>query len=272
MERYKVGIVGFGVVGSAIGFGFAPYHDIAFHDPNIDGSVTLKEIADTSDYIFVAVPTPQGASGDPDDTILNGVLAELDTWTPQGVVAIKSTATPIQLKKYVDAFESLRIVFNPEFLTERIAKMDFINQTRIILGGAPDDTGEMEELYKTRFPHLPVFHTDIGTAALVKYMCNSFFAVKVSYLNEFYMLHKAMCVDSEWQDVISMWLGDCRIGNSHTDVPGPDGQMGWGGKCFPKDTAAAIAFAETLGEQLRTLEAARETNLDVRGPEDTWED
>ena len=67
------------------------------------------------------------------------------------------------------------------------------------------------------------------------------------------------------QHVAKMFFSDYRIGNSHMDVPGPDGMLGWGGKCFPKDTAAAVEYAKKIGGSLRTVQAAREVNQDVRG-------
>ena len=132
-----------------------------------------------------------------------------------------------------DKFPELRIVFNPEFLTERAAKFDFINQTRVILGGDSNHTSKVRDLYKQRFGEfLPVVETTFETAELIKYMNNLFFATKVSFLNEMFIISDK--VGANWEDAINGFILDARIGHSHLQVPGPDGKFGFGGSCFPK--------------------------------------
>ena len=161
------------------------------------------------------------------------------------------------------------MVFNPEFLTERSASFDFINQTRVILGGDKQHTNKVKYLYKNRFgDFLPVLETNYETAEMIKYMNNLFFATKVSFLNEMKLLGDKVGVD--WSNAIEGFILDGRIGHSHIAVPGPDGKLGFGGSCFPKDIQALIKFGEQNNVDMNVLKGAWKTNLEVR-PERDWE-
>ena len=168
-----------------------------------------------------------------------------------------------------EKFSSLKIVFNPEFLTERSANFDFISQTRFILGGDPQFTNKVRTLYQSRFGKtLSCVETDLESAELTKYVCNAFFATKVSFLNEMKLISDK--VNANWDDVVEGFVRDGRVGNSHTSVPGHDGKFGYGGSCFPKDVQALIHFAGTLDLNLSVVKGSWETNLKVR-PEKDWE-
>jgi UDPglucose 6-dehydrogenase len=94
---------------------------------------------------------------------------------------LRSTVTPGTTRKLQIGFHNLNIVFNPEFLTERSAKFDFINQSRFILGGDTAHTSKVGKLYRWRFGETtPIIKTNYETAELIKYMNNCFFATKVS--------------------------------------------------------------------------------------------
>jgi UDPglucose 6-dehydrogenase len=99
-------------------------------------------------------------------------------------------------------------------------------------------------------------------------MNNTFFATKVSIINEFKLL--ADKLGANWKDALYGFASDGRIGDSHLHVPGPDGRLGYGGTCFPKDVNALITLAKELGTPLNTIEGGWVTNLIVR-PEKDWE-
>ena len=163
----------------------------------------------------------------------------------------------------------MRIVFNPEFLTERSAKFDFINQARFILGGNKIDTSKVTNLFKWRFGEsTPIIETNFETAELIKYMNNCFLATKVSFMNEMYQI--AESCGANWEDAVEGFVRDGRVAHSHLNVPGPDGKYGFGGSCFPKDIQAMISFAKSMGVNPTTLQGAWKTNLKVR-PERDWE-
>ena len=274
-----VGIIGFWFVGKAIAHGFGPVVPILYYDPKHSEGNTFEEVVTKSNFIFVGVPTPMkdGNGAEIDSTILDGVIeqlnnriAKLSTFKTSDapVVIIKSTVTPNVLMRYTSLYPDLRLVFSPEFLTERTAYLDFMNATRIILGGKRVDTDAAERLHRIRFLHTPIYHCDLIAASLVKYMCNAFFSVKVSFLNEMRDVVLNSSSTTSWDQVVAMFLADQRIGNSHYQVPGPDGKFGFGGKCLPKDLNAIIHYSKEVGCSPNTLEAAWETNLRVRGDKD----
>ncbi len=268
----KIGIIGFGVVGKAVGFGFSPVAEVMHFDPLSPASDSLGKISKEADVIFVCVPTPQKEGELRIGTkIVDTVLRSLNELKPKAPVVIKSTLTPDILRECVKLYPSLEILYNPEFLTERTAPYDFINQTRIVIGcvdyAEDKDITEgvacLRNLYKERFPQTPIHICSLTEASMVKYMCNSFFSVKLSFFNEWAKIAEKEGVDFE--NIRNMVFGDYRIGSSHMETPGPDGKYGWGGKCFPKDTAGAVAYAKKIRMPLKMVEAARDVNTDVRG-------
>ena len=116
---------------------------------------------------------------------------------------------------------------------------------------------------------MPIIETDYETAELTKYVCNAFFATKVSFLNEMKLLSDK--VNADWNSVIDGFITDGRIGHSHIDVPGHDGKVGFGGSCFPKDIQAIIDFANKIDIELSVVKGTWATNLNVR-PEKDWEE
>ena len=178
-------------------------------------------------------------------------------------------ASGICKKLFTKKHGKLNLVFSPEFLTERSARFDFINQSRIILGGRKRNTARVAELFRWRFgDSTTIIETNFETAEMIKYMNNCFFATKVSFLNEMKLIADKSNVD--WDMAIEGFIKDGRIGHSHINVPGPDGRKGFGGSCFPKDVQAMIHFAIQLGIHPATLVGVWTTNLTVR-PERDWE-
>ena len=270
----RIGIIGKGFVGSAVEFGFSAQTgcdaEIRCYDKDPSKSThTLEETVNDSDFIFVSVPTPSNHDGSIHLGILERALKDISdvcTWNP--ITLIRSTVTPGTTEKLQQQFSNLQLVFNPEFLTERSAKFDFINQARFILGGEPSNTKKVADLYKWRFGEsVPCIETNFQTAEMIKYMNNCFFATKVSFLNEMKLISDKCGVD--WDKAVDGFVRDGRIGHTHLAVPGPDGKMGFGGSCFPKDIQAMIDFGKSLGIDTKTLKGAWATNLDVR-PEMDW--
>lgn len=268
-----IGIVGFGFVGKALYYGFGDSVSFAINDPKLDTSVPLERLAESCSIIFIAVPTPMDlASGEIDSSIMDFVIDKLAACDTEAVIVVKSTVIPSILSGYRDKYPQLRIVMNPEFLTERNALEDFRNQNRIILGGDPDDTMKVGAFYKENgYENVVQRHMSLEAASLVKYLGNTFLATKLSFMNEWYCLAKSVGLEEEWSSIVEAFLDDQRIGRSHTQVPGPEGSLGWGGKCFPKDLNALVKYAEfQSGMDMTMLKAAWKTNLKVRTDKD-WE-
>ena len=264
------------IVGSSVAFGFSPQTgcdaDIKVYDK--DESKSTHSLSDTltSEFIFVSVPTPSNPDGSISLSVVYDVFDEISLLNPRkdNIILLRSTVTPGTTRKLKNRYRNLNIVFNPEFLTERSAKFDFINQSRFILGGKKRDVDRVADLYIWRFGETtPIIKTTYETAELIKYMNNCFFATKVSFLNEMYQIANSCGVD--WDMAVEGFVRDGRIGHSHMNVPGPDGRFGFGGSCFPKDIQAMINFAKKSGISPNVLKGAWETNLEVR-PERDWED
>jgi nucleotide sugar dehydrogenase len=271
----KIGIIGRGFVGSAVEFGFSAQTncnaEVRVYDKEPSkSSHTLEDTVNKSDVVFVSVPTPSNNDGSIHLGILESALSDINNvYKNNAIILIRSTVTPGTTKKLQENFTNLRLVFNPEFLTERSAKFDFINQARFILGGEKEDTNVVTELYKWRFgDSIPCIETNFETAEMIKYMNNCFFATKVSFMNEMYDIANKCGVD--WNTAVDGWVRDGRIGHTHLAVPGPDGKRGFGGSCFPKDIQAMITFGNSLNVDMKTLKGAWKTNLNVR-PEKDWE-
>ena len=265
MKNYKLGVIGHGYVGEGQSFAFSPSFDVRVYDKDsLKSTHSLNEVLD-SDFIFVCVPTPMKKDGSQD---LSFVESFFKTAKDGPIYIIKSTVIPGTTNLLNEKFKNLKIVFSPEFLTERTAKLDILTQTRIILGGDKNLTSKVRKIYDIRFKNKTIIETDSLTAEYIKYMNNTFFASKVSIMNEFYRLANHLGVD--WETALYGFVSDQRIGDSHLDVPGPDGKLGFGGTCFPKDINAFISFAKKNNVNMNVLEAAWKTNLEVR-PERDWE-
>ena len=267
---YSLGIVGNGFVGSSIAAGFSLHSEVKIYDVDVRKSThSFLEVVN-SDYVFVAVPTPmkkvKGAGIDL--SIMDSVFEDISKANERkdNIIIIKSTITPGTVEKYVKEYSRLNIIHSPEFLTERTARLDFINTARIILGGEKKNTEKAEKLFRDRFPHTKIIQTDDITAEFIKYMANSFFAVKVSFMNE--MKQASEVLGSNWIDIMEGFVSDGRIGNSHLSVPGHDGKRGFGGKCFPKDLNAFIRVFENIGVEPTVMKAAWKKNLEVRNEYD----
>ena len=265
MKKYKVGVIGNGFVGEAQAFAFSPTSDLRVYDLDpLKATHTLEEV-NQCDFVFVCVPTPMRKDGSQDSSYIEKVF---DSAVPKPIYIIKSTVLPGTTGKLEEKYPELNIIFSPEFLTERTAKLDMVTQARIVLGGKVELTTKVRDLFEQRFMNRHIIETTSITAELIKYMNNTFFATKVSIVNEFKLLSDA--IGADWKDAIYGFASDSRIGDSHLHVPGPDGRLGYGGTCFPKDVNALLCFADQYDVDLNTIKGGWVTNLQVR-PEKDWE-
>tara|TARA_Y100000593_G_scaffold11444_1_gene20507 strand:- start:50131 stop:50994 length:864 start_codon:yes stop_codon:yes gene_type:complete len=265
--KEEIGIIGNGFVGSAIAAGFSLHADVKVYDVDPTRSThNMRDTINESNVIFVSVPTPMTTAlgGEIDTSIMDGVFEQISLLNKRkdNIFVVKSTVIPGTVERYIDKYPELNIVFSPEFLTERAARFDFINSSRVILGGTKELTERVEMAMRTRFPYVRIIHTDVTTAQFIKYMANCFFATKVSFMNE--MRQGADKLNVNWQDAMLGFITDGRIGNSHIDVPGHDGSLGFGGKCFPKDLNAFIEMFHENEVEPTVMKAVWNKNLEVR--------
>lgn len=270
----KVGIVGWGYVGAATGRGFSKNkkNKIFWYDKYKQSPNTLDEVLKLSEFIFICLPTPmfRNYSG-MDMGIVKRVVGDIAKKLKESskVIIIKSTVLPGTTLSFSKKFPKVNFAMNPEFLTQENADKDFLNPSRTIIGVNDKRTGErIVKLYKTILPKdKKYFITDLTSAELTKYMSNLILASKVLLANEFYFLAKRTGAD--YDQVRRMVEADSRIG-THLKVPGPDGDFGFGGACFPKDMLGLLAFAKKKGIGMSALEAVWKKNLKIRKNRD-WE-
>ena len=263
MKNLKLGIVGHGFVGKAVDFGFSVKVEKKIIDPKYNTSI--DDLVDFKpDVIFVCVPTPMLSSGAIDCSIILDVVTKISSKNIQSVIVIKSSITPSRLKECKEINSNL--VYNPEFLTERDANNDFINPDMLVIGGSKKNSEYISKIHSENSlcKDCPVFITDIYTASIVKYTLNTFLATKVLFMNEIYQTFNGTESTSSWEDFTKILKADSRMGNSHLEVPGPDGKLGFGGACFPKDISALISFAEEQGKSLEFLKSAKKVNNKIR--------
>ena len=275
----KIGVIGKGFVGSAVAQGFSPHSgyeaDVKIYDKDPSRTInTLDEVVNDSEFVFISVPTPSNSDGSINLDIVLDCIGSINEEISEDaakntIFLLRSTIVPGTSSLIQNKFPKLRFVFNPEFLTERSASFDFITQSRYVLGGKKEDTNKVADLYRDRFGQsVAIIETNYESAELIKYVCNTFFATKVSFLNEMKKLSDD--VGADWETVIDGFVRDGRVGHSHTNVPGHDGKFGFGGSCFPKDVQALIHFGEQRNINLNVLKGTWKTNLEVR-PEKDWE-
>lgn len=254
----KIAIVGYGFVGQAVKFGFeGPMNQILIVDPD-QGYEDIGAIeAFNPDFTFVCVPTPMGETGAVDAHIITKVIHKLRSIN-SGCVVIKSTVPPNIIKKLV---KFKRFVYNPEFLTERNSFDEFIKPKFHVIGGDKEFAFRLKKLYNydSNCKPAPVYFMSVEEASLVKYGINAYLAMKVVWFNQW----KDMCERTGVRySVVANAIGsDDRVGHSHTVVPGFDGKRGYGGTCFPKDTAAIQNYGSV---DLSILKTVIEANNDYR--------
>jgi len=255
----KIGIIGLGFVGGAINDSMNWQVKTIIMDPAKGLNATYQEIKECSG-IFICVPSPQDEDGTCDTSILEGVLDSLKDYT--GVIISKCTAPPDVYTRLNAKYPTL--VHAPEFLTAARASIDYADGRFAFIGGSVGAyQREAERIIRIGQRHLEtVYYCTIAEAALSKYTINSFMATKVTFMNELYSVAQAAGID--YNNIALMIKADPRIGNSHMQVPGPDGQLGFGGACFPKDTSALLKYAESIGAQMNVLDAAVKKNTLLR--------
>lgn len=252
----KIIVVGYGFVGKAVANAFKTKHEVVIVDPQY----TTNEIQyhHDADGLIICVNTPTGDNGIVVENIAN-VLDQTPIFMP---VLIKSTVTPAVVETFDQVYPNHSIVYSPEFLRANTAEQDFLNQRYVVLGGE-DPECFWHELFQTTLPKCNlIFNCTAQEACLVKYSANSFLALKTSFFNQIFDICEKTGMDFDIvRHIISQ---DTRIGSGHTLVPGPDGERGFGGHCFPKDTEAFTHWANKIEAPVTLVESAIKYNNKVR--------
>lgn len=210
-----------------------------------------------SGVYFVCLPTPMYEDGSADLSIVEGVLRELAETPGRRIAVVKSTVPPGTTERWNTQFvgSGLRVIFNPEFLTEANALDDMRNQNRIVLGGPRPHINTVKLVFQSAFPKVPLVKTSSTTAEMVKYVINCFLATKVAFANEVAQVCEALDdkgLNIDYDKVVEYAKLDTRLGSSHWAVPGPvpthDGRYvrGFGGHCVIAGTYVTLASGEKI--------------------------
>lgn len=253
----KIIIAGYGFVGKAVVNTLKQQHHCIVVDPN--GGTNLIEDHHDADGIIVCVSTPPLENGGCDDSNIRNVLDQVPEHMP---VLIKSTVLPDLIDQITLDYENHSICYSPEFLRSKSANFDFANQSFMVIGGV-DPGGFWQDLFRPVLAKCNLyFACSVKEASMIKYTANSFLATKVAFFNQIYDLCQSNGTD--YNTVRQILTHDVRIGNSHTLVPGVDGERGFGGHCFPKDTTAFRKYAYSLNKPVTILDSAMDYNKTVR--------
>ncbi|MFO0837893.1 MAG: hypothetical protein U1D55_05155 [Phycisphaerae bacterium] len=251
MGKPKVGVVGAGVVGSAMRKLCGD--DTVLYDikPPYDGN---KPLINKCDVVFINVPTPMKADGSCDTSIVEEAIA----WIEAPLIIIRSTVAPGTTDRLRTKYKK-HVIFQPEYLGETVAHVfgTMAERNFIVLGGEREDISKAADFYKNYYNAMVhVYYCDALTAEVAKYMENAFYAVKVTFVNEFWDIAKTHGVD--FNLLREIWLADTRISRDHTFVF-PDNR-GFAGKCLPKDTNAIVKSCADRGYDAKLLKATLAIN------------
>ena len=269
----NLGIIGYGFVGQAVANGFnissAGKDSILYYDKFKDSS-PLKKVIDSSEFIFICLPTPmKGDESGIDLSIIEDAMPEIIHYTngTDKIIVIKSTVTPGTTASLEKKYPKSQFCFNPEFLTEANFLEDFLNADRTVIGANNDLVSRrVAVIFRQRFPKTKIFQTDPTTAEAVKYFANAFLSLKVSFANTFYDYCQKIGI--KYEEVKKMAAFDKRIGDAHLEVTT---MRGFGGKCFPKDLVALMGEFKKANVDDSILETMWKYNKKIRKVHD-WQE
>ena len=216
---------------------------------DVDGAVSGAAI------VFLCLPTPQGDDGSADLSYIESVTRRIGALLAPGAVVVNKSTVPVGGSHIVARWlgrSDVQVVSNPEFLRQGTALADFLNPTRIVVGG--DDPAAVEKvaaLYES--VDAPLLRMNAASAEALKYAANSFLATKLTFINA--IADICELVGADINDVVDGLGLDPRIGSEFLR-PGP----GWGGSCFPKDTRALVSIADSSGYDFALLRGVIQTN------------
>ena len=234
-SKLSVGIVGCGFVGGAL------KQWLEEHNPQVGIRVSdppkgFNDDLSTVDIVFVCIHIPTERDGSQNVVSLREIIQVL----PDKPIFVRTTILP-GTSEALSRETGHRVYFMPEFLTERTAYSDFCSQPMVFVS----ESNLLQQIFVGKqFIEMSSFEAEI-----CKYAHNVFGALKVTYFNGVYDYCRKN--NADYDHVLSGILLSGYINSVHTAVPGPDGKLGYGGKCFPKDVNALTKM--TVGYPLNSL-------------------
>ena len=254
----KIGIIGVGAVGSANKKGFEYLgHEVLIHDTKLN--TKISEVCET-EINYVCVPTPQAEDGSCDTSIIESVIDELGQCNYKGIIAIRSTVVPGFTQSMIEKFNNLTICFVPEFLRERCAEDDFINNHKLLAVGTHDiwvyrkvirSHGQLPEHTE---------HLTPNEAEVLKYFNNVYAALRVTFANNMYEICEKL--DCDYTTIKNAYIKTGKATDMYLDVN--PSLRGYGGMCLPKDTIAIASLMKKLNIDLKLIQSIHDDNLQFK--------
>lgn len=254
----KIGIIGWGVVGSACGEGFKMLgHTVEVHDPKFN--TKLIDVIDT-EIVFVCVPTPSGNNGECDLSIVHDTISQLKNNNYQGVIALKSTSVPGTTQNLIEQYHDKDICFVPEFLRERTALEDFVRNHDLLAVGAASDRAYHRVCEAHAWLPRHTVKMTPTEAEILKYYSNTFNALRVTFANVMYEVCEKL--NSDYDAVLGTFLLRKTASSDYLSC-GPD-MRGYGGMCLPKDTKAMADLCRQLDLPFNLFQTIDHDNNQVK--------
>jgi len=250
----KIGIIGLGAVGTANKEGFEFIgHTIVPHDINLDTSI--QDVLN-AEITFLCVPTPQDNDGSCDTSILESLIKEFNLYSYKGIIAIRSTVVPGFTQRMIDTYKNLTICFVPEFLRERCAAEDFINNHKLLAIGTHDIWvyRKLVQVHGTLPEHTE--HLTPNEAEVLKYYNNVYAALRVTFANVMYEVCDKL--DCDYTTIKNAYIKTGKATDMYLDV-NPN-LRGYGGMCLPKDTQAIASLLKQLNLDFELINSVHTDN------------
>lgn len=260
-----ISVIGLGFVGGSMKKSFELKGcNVKGYDKYKDGTDSFNDCLQ-SEIAFLCLPTVfDEEKSEYDKSCIHEVCGDLLKNNYNGLVIIKSTVEPTTTNALSKSYPTLKFIHNPEFLTAATAFEDFHNQKHIVLGKGPntsdEDVDRLQTFYTTYYPDAEISRCSCTESESMKIFVNCFYSVKIQFFNELYLLCGKM--DCDYTAVKELMLKNKWINPMHTNVPGTDGQLSYGGYCFPKDTNALLNHMKRENVPHKVLKAVvQERNI-----------
>jgi len=249
-----VGVIGLGIVGHATSFGFKKLgHKVLEHD--IKFNTRISDVLH-SEIAFICVPTPSHESGRCDTSIVESVVQELIDLKYKGIIAIRSTVIPGTTQRLQKQYPKATFCFIPEFLRERCAVSDFVENNNLLAIGT--ESTEIYNMVKNSFGHYPKNHAMMSPteAELLKYYHNTFSALRVVFANEFFEICQQL--GANYTKVKNGLIRSAQLPDIYLDVN--HHMRGYSSICWNKDIPAICQLAKALELDLPLLSTIEPAN------------
>lgn len=239
----KIGIVGVGCVGTALQHILCSFKPLQIYVYDKFKHVGSIQSCFNTEICFLTLPTELNTDGKYNLEPLDSTLTYFSKNSYQGIVVVKSTVIPSTCEEFLDKYPNLQIVHNPEFLSAKTAYFDLRDQKHIVIGRTDtvldENVDKLRNFFKRYFSNAEISLCTSTESEMMKMCCNTFYASKIQIMTEFYMACRYHGI--EYSSVRNLILKNQTISKMHTAVPGHDGQISFGGACFPKDIGAFVS-------------------------------